>query len=139
MLHRHGGNDAQALLTDYVTLISIVALAKALKARHFLVIGTLLATMLLQLVTIISTALFDTQYITVQRNGNVMQLDTLGGLSQPLSAVEPSPVLTIYGTQNTGLNLPEGTTMHHAVPRLSYQSGMLDVLHNTYLSLRNIA
>jgi hypothetical protein len=113
----------EALLVDYVTPIALSSLFKAIKARHSLVATVLLASLALQLVTILSTGLFDVEYLLVQRNGPISLLDNITGVDHDFSTVSAGPDLTIYSIQNTNLSYPEGTTSLYAVPRLSYSPG----------------
>lgn len=134
-MRQHRGHFVQALLMDYITPTSLKALPRAIKARHFLVAVTLLATVALQLVTVLSTALFDIEYLSVRKYENILRLDTISGLSHDFSAIDASPVLTLYGIQNTGLNFPEGTTSFHAVPKLFYSRGESNPSKNSLLNL----
>jgi hypothetical protein len=113
----------EALLVDYVTPIALSSLFKAIKARHLLVVMGLLASIALQVVTILSTGLFDVEYLLVQKNGPISLLDNITGVAHDFSTISAGPELTIYSIQNTNLSYPEGTTSLYAVPKLSYPAG----------------
>ncbi|KAK4940665.1 hypothetical protein LTR10_019295 [Elasticomyces elasticus] len=120
MLAQDPTSASEALLVDYVTPITLKSLFRAVRARHFLAALILLASMALQLVTILSTGLFDVEYLSVQKNGPIPLVDTITGASHDFSNIGAEPALTIYSVQNTNLSYPEGTTSVHAVPKLSY-------------------
>jgi hypothetical protein len=116
----------EALLVDYVTPITFISLFKAMKERHLPVVMVLLALIALQLVTVLSTGLFDFEYLQVQKNATLSRLDTITGLNHDFSTISASPDLTIYSVQNTNLSYPEGTSSLYAVPKLSYPAGERD-------------
>ncbi|KAJ9608752.1 hypothetical protein H2200_006523 [Cladophialophora chaetospira] len=119
----------EALLVEYVTPIALVSLFKAIRARHLLVVTVILASIALQLVTILSTGLFDVEYLQVRRNTALHRLDIITGLDHDFSIISGSPDLTIYSVQNTNLSYPEGTNADYAAPELSYKSA-----HNATLT-----
>jgi hypothetical protein len=123
MLSQQGQISPEALLIDYVTPIPIVSLLKAAKARHLLVVIVLIASIALQLVTVLSTGLFDVQYLEISKNTTLSSLGSISGLDHDFSTVSASPDLTIYSIQNTNLSYPDGTTSLYAVPKLSYSAG----------------
>ncbi len=127
MLSKNQSSTPEALVVDYVTPIALVSLFKAIRARHLLVATVLLASVALQAVTILSTGLFDVEYLQVQRNATLQRLDSITGLDHDFSAISGSPDLTIYSVQNTNLSYPEGTNALYAVPKLHYTSGTLKV------------
>ena len=114
---------SEALLVDYVTPSAPESLFKGIRARHSLVVIALLASLALQAVTVLSTGLFDVEYLSVTKNGRITLLDGISGVDHDFSTISASPDLTIYSNQNTNLSYPEGTTSRYAVPRLSYSRG----------------
>jgi Protein of unknown function (DUF3433) len=125
MILQGQGSMSEALLVDYVTPNPLASLFKAIRARHSLVGMALLASMVLQLVTILSTGLFGIEYLPFQKNAPIHLLDTITGIAHDFSTISAGPDLTIYSIQNTNLSYPEGTTSLYAVPRLSYPGGTL--------------
>ncbi|KAI1617029.1 hypothetical protein EDD36DRAFT_461890 [Exophiala viscosa] len=120
MIARDPTSTSKALLVDYVTPIALKSLFKAARARHFLAVLVLLVSLALQIVTILSTGLFEVEYVSIQKHGPISLIDTITGASHDFSNIGAGPALTIYSVQNTNLSYPEGTTSAHAVPKLSY-------------------
>ncbi len=114
---------SDALLVDYVTPIPVISLFKALRPRHVLVAASISTSIALQVVTVLSTGLFDMEYLRIGRNTLISQIDSITRLAHDFSTISASPDLTIYSVQNTNLSYPEGTNAFYAVPKLSYPAG----------------
>lgn len=121
------GRDSlpHALFVDYITPFTLVSLFRAIKARHLAVVTSLLTSIALLVVTILSTGLFDVEFVQIHKTAPITVLDTITGTDHDFSDVTASPDLTIYSIQNTNLSYPEGTSSNYAVPKLSYSGGML--------------
>jgi hypothetical protein len=128
MLARLEGDEStsaaasEALLVDYLTPMAPVRLFKAIKARHIMVATALMVSFLLEAVIILSTGLFDIEYLPIKRETPLAVLDHITGANHDFSRIGASPALIVYGVQNIGLTYPEGTTASHAAPKLAYAS-----------------
>ena len=107
----------QNVLLDYITPFQIVAVWRAIRNHHFLVVATIIVFFLLKVVTIISTGMFGLEALlisssnkTIYLNGSFSGTTFRGGL-----LVDSRPAYAVDGIETSGLNYPAGTTDEYTV------------------------
>ena len=107
----------QNVLLDYITPFQIVAVWRAIRNRHFLVVATIIFFFLLKVVTIISTGMLGLEALlisssnkTIYLNGSFSGTTFRGGLF-----VDSRPAYAVDGIETSGLNYPAGTTDEYTV------------------------
>ena len=107
----------QNVLLDYTTPFQIVAVWRAIRNRHFLVVATIIVFFLLKVVTIISTGMLGLEALlisgsnkTIYLNGNFSGTTFRVGLF-----VDSRPAYAVDGIETSALNYPAGTTDEYTV------------------------
>ncbi|OJD29178.1 uncharacterized protein BKCO1_890009 [Diplodia corticola] len=116
---------ADTMLIDYIEPARPIALYKSLKSAHWPVSITIVGTLLLQLLTVTSTGLFQLQSETLNHTG-VALLYGRDFASEPSNnfAVGAAPVLSAIALNNGNLSYPPGTSEKLAFPELSLKHGI---------------
>jgi Protein of unknown function (DUF3433) len=109
---RQGPADAtESVLLDYLSPWNVISLFRSLKAGHYVVTITILATLLIRLLIISSTGLLLLQDAVIQNtSARFFASDKFTNNQVNLSAVDSKSALTVAGIASFGLSFPMGTT-----------------------------
>ncbi|KAK0625700.1 hypothetical protein DIS24_g10987, partial [Lasiodiplodia hormozganensis] len=118
---------ADTLLLDYVEPARLTSLWVSLKKAHWPVSIAIVGTLLLQLLTVVSTGLFQLQSEMMNHTGVALLYGDEFALEPSNNfAVGAAPVLSAIALSNGNLSYPAGTSENIAFPALSLKHNISD-------------
>lgn len=124
---RHGPSEAtSSILLDYISPWNVISLFRSIKARHYTVALTILATLLIRLLIVFSTGLLLLQPIVVQDvPTRLVASDRFSSDGFMTKSIDGTAVLTVSGAELLNLTLPNGTTRDYAYQSFSAPKALL--------------
>ena len=106
----------QTLLVDYLSPMSPITIWRSIRHKHLAVTTAVVGSLLLKLLAVLSTALFEMRQLPSAKHTAVFQItDQFSSINLDLTTEDSRPVDTAFAILGQNLTYPAGSNDQHAV------------------------